>query len=52
MSSADGAAAISPLELIDPCKAADGDDPDVVLLRANDPPDSLTPLQDRARRGV
>jgi hypothetical protein len=40
-----GAAAISPLELIDPCKAPEGDDPDIVLLRATDQPDGLTELQ-------
>jgi hypothetical protein len=40
-----GAAAVSPLTLIDPCKEADGEDPDLVLLRATDPPDGLTPLQ-------
>jgi hypothetical protein len=40
-----GTAAISLLELIDPCKALDGDDPDIVLLRATDPPDGLTELQ-------
>ena len=40
-----GAAAISPLEMIDPCKATDGDDPDIVLLRAIDPPDGLIELQ-------
>ena len=40
-----GAPATSLLELIDACKAPDGDDPDVVLLRATNPPDDLTPLQ-------
>ena len=40
-----GTAAASPLELIDPCKARDGDDPDIVLLRATDAPDGLTELQ-------
>ncbi len=40
-----GGAATSALELIDACTATDGDDPDVVLLRATDPPDGLTPLQ-------
>ncbi len=40
-----GVAAVSALELIDPCKALDADDPDVVLLRATDPPDGLTELQ-------
>jgi tetratricopeptide (TPR) repeat protein len=40
-----GGAATSTLELIDACKATDGDDPDVVLLRATNPPDGLTPLQ-------
>jgi tetratricopeptide (TPR) repeat protein len=40
-----GAAAISPLEMTDPCKATDGDDPDIVLLRAIDPPDGLIELQ-------
>ena len=34
-----GAAAISPLEMIDRCQATDGDDPDIVLLRGIDPPD-------------
>lgn len=40
-----GAAAVSPLVLIDPCKDVDGEDPDLVLLRATDPPEGLTPLQ-------
>src|SRR5271155_3307022 len=40
-----GAAAISPLELIDPCKAPEGDDPDLVLLRATELPQGLTELQ-------
>jgi hypothetical protein len=38
-------AATSPLQLIDSCKASDGDDPDIVLLRAADPPEGLTELQ-------
>jgi tetratricopeptide (TPR) repeat protein len=38
-------AASSLLELIDPCKASDGDDPDVVLLRATDPLEGFTELQ-------
>jgi hypothetical protein len=41
----DGAAAISSLVLIDPCKASEGDDPDIVLLRATEPPDGLIELQ-------
>jgi tetratricopeptide (TPR) repeat protein len=36
---------MSALHLIDPCKASDGDDPDVVLLRATAPPDGMTELQ-------
>jgi len=40
-----GVAATSALALIDGCKATDGDDPDVVLLRAADPPEELTELQ-------
>ncbi len=40
-----GAAAVSPLIFIDLCKDADGGDPDLVLLRATDPPQGLTPLQ-------
>ncbi len=40
-----GAPATSPLQLIDPCKATDGDNSDVVLLRATDPPEGLTALQ-------
>jgi hypothetical protein len=40
-----GVAATSALELIDPCKAEDGDDPDIVLLRPTDPPEGLTELQ-------
>jgi tetratricopeptide (TPR) repeat protein len=41
----DGAAAVTALDLIDPCNASDGVDPDLVLLRATDPPDGLTHLQ-------
>jgi hypothetical protein len=41
----DGAAAISPLVLIDPCNAPDGDDPDIVLLRATELPSGLIELQ-------
>jgi hypothetical protein len=40
-----GAVATSPLQLFDACKGRDGDDPDIVLLRAGDPPDGLTELQ-------
>jgi tetratricopeptide (TPR) repeat protein len=40
-----GVPATSTLALIDPCKAPDGGDPDIVLLRAADPPEGLTPLQ-------
>jgi hypothetical protein len=40
-----GVAATSPLMLVDACKALDSDDPDIVLLRATDPPDGLTELQ-------
>ena len=40
-----GSAAVSPLIPIDLCKDADGEDPDLVLLRATDPPEGLTPLQ-------
>ena len=45
-----GAAAISPLEMIDPCKATDGDDPDIVLLRAIDPPEDSSSCKSRATR--
>jgi tetratricopeptide (TPR) repeat protein len=41
----DGAAAVSALDLVDACNAADGVDPDLVLLRATHPPDGLTHLQ-------
>ncbi|MBV8444065.1 MAG: trypsin-like peptidase domain-containing protein, partial [Hyphomicrobiales bacterium] len=40
-----GAPTTSPLKLIDPCKALDGDDPDVVLLRATDAPEGFMELQ-------
>jgi hypothetical protein len=40
----DGDAPASPLELIDACKGAGGKDPDIVLLRAVDLPQALTPL--------
>ena len=40
-----GAAAVSPLELIDLCKVSGGDDPDIVLLRATEPPQGLIELQ-------
>ncbi len=40
-----GGAATSELALIDPCKARHGNDPDLVLLRATDPPDGVTELQ-------
>jgi hypothetical protein len=40
-----GVAATSPLELLDACKGREGDDPDIVLLRASDPPDGLAELQ-------
>ena len=40
-----GVAATSLLKLVDACEAKEGDDPDVVLLRAIDPPEGLTALQ-------
>jgi tetratricopeptide (TPR) repeat protein len=40
-----GAPATSPLELIDHCKGPDGDDPDIVLLRATELPNGLIQLQ-------
>jgi Trypsin-like peptidase domain len=41
----EGAVAVSSLELIDPCRTSNGDDPDIVLLRATKPPDGLLGLQ-------
>src|SRR5208282_6513761 len=41
----DGAAATSPLKLIDLCKTPNRNDPDIVLLRATNSPDGLTELQ-------
>jgi hypothetical protein len=40
-----GVAATSPLQLVDLCKATDGDDPDIVLLRATKLPNGLVELQ-------
>jgi Trypsin-like peptidase domain len=40
-----GAAAVSPLELVDACKASSGDDPDIVLLRTTEFLDGLVELQ-------